>query len=139
VNPQVRKMSEIGSGTILTLRSGALRLELSPSIGGAISAFEWIESNSSRPILRKSHSGLEKVLNAASFPLVSCVNRIRGAPEDQWAELGMRVLEPGAEMSLAMRLDVIPKKRPFRLKLRNCPYIARSSCKGPHSETWVSG
>ena len=52
----------------------------------------------------------------------------------------MRVLEPGEEMSLDMRLDVVAEiALPFRLKLRNCPYIARASCKGPHPETWVSG
>ena len=57
---------------------GRLRLVLSPSIGGAISAFEWIDGGAARPILRKCHSGLEKVLDAASFPLVPYVNRIRG-------------------------------------------------------------
>src|SRR5438046_5595205 len=61
----------------VTMIGGRLRLELSPCIGGAISAFEWIEGGSSRPILRKCHSPLEKVLDAASFPLVPYVNRIR--------------------------------------------------------------
>jgi len=62
---------------ILKLTAGRLRLELSPSIGGAISASEWCDSGASRPILRKSHSRLEKALDAASFPLVPYVNRIR--------------------------------------------------------------
>jgi aldose 1-epimerase len=62
----------------IELTAGALRLELSPSIGGSISAFEWIDSTGARPILRKCHSPLEKVLDAASFPLVPYVNRIRG-------------------------------------------------------------
>ena len=61
----------------LVLHAGRLRLELSPSIGGAISAFEWIDDQTSRPILRKCHRRLEKVLDAASFPLVPYVNRIR--------------------------------------------------------------
>ena len=61
----------------VTMIGGRLRLELSPCIGGAISAFEWIEGGSSRPILRKCHTPLEKVLDAASFPLVPYVNRIR--------------------------------------------------------------
>jgi aldose 1-epimerase len=65
------------SGTILKLTAGRLRLELNPSIGGAISAFEWIDGDASRPILRKCHSPLEKVLDAPSFPLVPYVNRIR--------------------------------------------------------------
>src|SRR5947209_9149819 len=67
----------MGSETILKLTAGRLRLELSPSIGGAISAFEWWDSGASRPILRKSHSPLEKALDAGSFPLVPYVNRIR--------------------------------------------------------------
>jgi aldose 1-epimerase len=68
----------MSSETILTLASGRLRLELSPSIGGAISAFEWTASQAPRSILRKCHSPLEKVLDAACFPLVPYVNRIRG-------------------------------------------------------------
>lgn len=69
------KPSEIGS---LTLASGSLRLSLSSSIGGAISAFEWTGDGGPRPILRKCHTPLEKVLDAACFPLVPYVNRIRG-------------------------------------------------------------
>jgi len=67
----------MSSGTILKLAAGPLRLELSPSVGGAISAFEWTDGDASRPILRKCHSPLKKVLDAASFPLVPYVNRIR--------------------------------------------------------------
>lgn len=68
----------MGSETILSLIAGRLRLELSPSIGGAISAFEWIEADVARPLLRKCHTPLEKVLDASCFPLVPYVNRIRG-------------------------------------------------------------
>jgi aldose 1-epimerase len=60
------------------LSAGMLRLDLRPSIGGAISEFEWIDGTAARPILRKCHSRVEKVLDAASFPLVPYVNRIRG-------------------------------------------------------------
>lgn len=67
----------MSSEPILTLTTGRLRLELSPSIGGAISAFEWIDGDTPQPILRKCHSPLEKVLDAACFPLVPYVNRIR--------------------------------------------------------------
>lgn len=67
----------MGSETILTLACGRLRLELSPSIGGSISAFEWIDGSTRCPILRQSHSGLENSLQASSFPLVPYVNRIR--------------------------------------------------------------
>ena len=62
---------------IIELRAGTLRLELSPSVGGAISAFEWLDGERSRPIMRKSNGPLQKVLDAASFPLVPYVNRIR--------------------------------------------------------------
>lgn len=60
------------------LVAGRLRLELSPSIGGSISSFEWIAEGRARPILRKSNSPRQNVLDAASFPLVPYVNRIRG-------------------------------------------------------------
>jgi len=66
------------SNAALTLEAGRLRLTLSPSIGGAISAFEWLGADGARPILRKCHSPLEKVLDACCFPLVPYVNRIRG-------------------------------------------------------------
>ena len=62
----------------LTLRCGCLELELSPSIGGAISNFVWALGDRRSPILRGSHSPLENVLDSASFPLVPFVNRIRG-------------------------------------------------------------
>src|SRR6476646_10033351 len=68
----------MASETTVQLRAGNLRLELSPSIGGAISAFEWTDRGSATPILRKCNSPLEKVLDAACFPLVPYVNRIRG-------------------------------------------------------------
>ena len=62
----------------VTLESGRLQLKLSPSIGGAISGFEWRSNGHAQPVLRKCHSPLEKVLDAACFPLVPYVNRIRG-------------------------------------------------------------
>jgi len=68
----------MGAEATVELRAGKLRLELSPSIGGAISAFEWIDGGAAVPILRKCHGRLEKVLDAASFALVPYVNRIRG-------------------------------------------------------------
>jgi len=61
----------------LILTAGNLRLELSPSVGGAISNFEMIGPDFSTPILRKCNNRLENVLEAASFPLVPYVNRIR--------------------------------------------------------------
>ena len=41
---------------------------------------------------------------------VSHANAALNAPEEEWAELGMRVLEPGETMSLAMRIDVRPRQ-----------------------------
>ena len=63
---------------VVSLSAGPLRLELNPSIGGAISAFEWSDGNLAHELLRKCNSPLEKVLDAACFPLVPYVNRIRG-------------------------------------------------------------
>lgn len=40
---------------------------------------------------------------------VSHANAALNAPEERWPELGMHVLEPGAEMTLSMRLEVTPK------------------------------
>lgn len=62
----------------LNLSSGNLQLQLSPSIGGAISNFMWIGEAGPTPILRQCHTPLENVLDAACFPLVPFVNRIRG-------------------------------------------------------------
>ena len=67
----------MASQSAVILTSGKLRLELSPSIGGAIQNFEWMDAGESRPILRKCNNRLENVLDAASFPLVPYVNRIR--------------------------------------------------------------
>jgi aldose 1-epimerase len=40
---------------------------------------------------------------------VTHANAALNAPEADWPELGMRVLEPGGELSLDMRLEVILK------------------------------
>jgi aldose 1-epimerase len=39
---------------------------------------------------------------------VTHANAALNAPEEEWPELGMRVLEPGEEMSLTMRIDIRP-------------------------------
>ena len=74
--------------SIVQLAAGNLRLQLSPSIGGAFFGFEWTGPGGARPILRECHSPLEKVLDAACFPLVPYVNRIRGG---QFAFRGRQV------------------------------------------------
>ncbi|HET7709358.1 MAG TPA: aldose 1-epimerase [Sphingomicrobium sp.] len=43
---------------------------------------------------------------------VSHANTALNAPEEEWAELGIRVLGPGEDMALAMRLDLVPKAQP---------------------------
>jgi len=63
---------------LVTLNAGRLRLQLSPSIGGSISALEWLADDCAWPILRNCNSPLQNVLDAACFPLVPYVNRIRG-------------------------------------------------------------
>jgi aldose 1-epimerase len=40
---------------------------------------------------------------------VTHANAALNAPEEDWAELGMRVLEPGEQMKLDMRIEVLPK------------------------------
>ncbi len=62
----------------LILSTANLELTLSPSIGGSISALEWIAGDRRVPVLRKCNSNIENVLEAGSFPLVPYVNRIRG-------------------------------------------------------------
>ena len=42
---------------------------------------------------------------------VTHANAALNAPEPEWLELGLRVLDPGEEMRLDMRLDVRPKSR----------------------------
>jgi aldose 1-epimerase len=39
---------------------------------------------------------------------VTHANAALNEPEDEWPELGLRVLEPGETMSLTMRVDVFP-------------------------------
>ncbi|HEY0164743.1 MAG TPA: aldose 1-epimerase [Sphingomicrobium sp.] len=70
------------SKSLIKLSAGALELAINPSTGGSISWLDWIDGERRVPILRKCNSGYEKVLEAASFPLVPYVNRIRGGRFD---------------------------------------------------------
>ena len=94
----------------IELTAGCLRLTLSPSVGGAISAFEWVGEGIARPILRQCHSPLEKVLDACCFPLVPYVNRVRGGCFIPWArgparpQHGRRS-KPAARAGLAEPVD----------------------------------
>ncbi|MEO8176362.1 MAG: aldose 1-epimerase [Sphingomicrobium sp.] len=62
----------------VTLSAGNLEMRLSPSIGGSISELSVIDSDRRWPVLRNCNSCHQTVLDAASFPLVPYVNRIRG-------------------------------------------------------------
>ena len=68
----------MGQSDSVILSAGNLRLKLSPSVGGSISSFEWIDGAAVSRVLRKCNNRSENVLDAASFPLVPYVNRIRG-------------------------------------------------------------
>lgn len=64
----------------IDLHSGNLILSLSPSVGGSIARFDCIAPGAGRiPLMRGCHSGSTNVLEAACFPLVPFVNRIRGS------------------------------------------------------------
>ena len=62
----------------LTLAQGSLELVLAPAVGGAIARFDCIADGRRVPVLRPSPDPLGSVLEAASFPMVPFVNRIRG-------------------------------------------------------------
>jgi aldose 1-epimerase len=66
------------ASTSLTLTAASLVLELSPARGGAIANFHHHGEQGRTPIMRESRASLANVLEAASFPLVPFVNRVRG-------------------------------------------------------------
>ncbi len=66
----------------VTLAAGPLELEFAPAVGGAIARFDHVEGGRRTPVLRPSPAPLGSVLDAASFPLVPFVNRIRGGTFD---------------------------------------------------------
>ena len=62
------------------LQNYNLELALNPSIGGSISSFKWLGAGRDAfPLMRGCNSGCTNVLEAACFPLVPFVNRIRGS------------------------------------------------------------
>ena len=63
---------------LLVLNAGNLELVLSPSLGGAIREFNWVNEGRRVSLLRQSRKDADSVLDMASFPLVPYVNRIRG-------------------------------------------------------------
>ena len=67
---------------------------------------------------------------------VTHANAALNAPEEQWPELGMRVLDPGEEMSLTMRLEFSRARRAQVEASQTRLYSPRFL---PLPETWVSG
>ena len=64
----------------IILHNEKLQLGISPSVGGSITRFDWLDSSGGpAPLMRGCHSGSINVLEAACFPLVPFVNRIRGS------------------------------------------------------------
>lgn len=62
------------------LHSGNLELHLNPLVGGSIARFDWLGGEGQRhPLMRGCHTSCTNVLEAACFPLVPFVNRIRGS------------------------------------------------------------
>lgn len=145
----------MASGSIVTLTAGNLRLRLNPSVGGSISAFEWIEGDSARPILRECHSPPKNVLDASSFPLVPFVNRLRngcftfrgrevrlqpnmaGDPSPLHGQgwLSSWEIEEADEQSALLRFDHAPGEWPWsyearqKLALDETGYSLRLSCR----------
>ena len=63
---------------LLILATGDLELALAPGVGGCVASFERRTADRSVRLLRGERRVPERVLDAASFPLVPYVNRIRG-------------------------------------------------------------
>ena len=61
-----------------TLRAGALELDVLPAVGGSIARFDVLGPEGRQPLLRGTKADYTDVLDAACFPLLPFVNRIRG-------------------------------------------------------------
>ena len=61
----------------ISLSAGPLRMTLSPTVGGSISAFTFEITGREWPIFRGTAPDEASVLNMGSFPLVPFVNRVR--------------------------------------------------------------
>ena len=62
----------------ITLRAGALELQVTPAVGGSIARFDWLGPGGRQPLLRGSDNNFSDVIDAGCFPLVPFANRIRG-------------------------------------------------------------
>jgi aldose 1-epimerase len=66
------------TGELISLASGALRLEIAPQIGGSIARFDFVSGDGRTSIFRGADGVPSSSLDAGSFPLVPYCNRIRG-------------------------------------------------------------
>lgn len=62
----------------LTLRAGALEVQLLPAVGGSIVRFDRAMGARRQSLLRGTDAAITDVLDAACFPLVPFANRVRG-------------------------------------------------------------
>ena len=62
----------------ITLRAGALELQVTPAVGGSIARFDWLGPDGRQPLFRGANENFSDVLDAGCFPLVPFANRIRG-------------------------------------------------------------
>jgi aldose 1-epimerase len=68
-----------GLDSLPRLSCGPLSLTLMPDLGGSIARFDYIAPGGEKiPVLRGVDAMPERVVDAASFPLVPYVNRVRG-------------------------------------------------------------
>lgn len=62
----------------ITLRDGALELQVRPTVGGSVARFDWLGPDGRQPLFRGADENFSDVLDAGCFPLVPFANRIRG-------------------------------------------------------------
>lgn len=63
---------------LLILTAGPLEAALAPAVGGCIARLDYRDGDRRLPVLRGADAVPERILDAASFPLVPFCNRIRG-------------------------------------------------------------
>jgi aldose 1-epimerase len=81
---------------IVKLAAGPLELWLAPGKGGSIARFDRVEGDARTALLRGSDGVPADILDAANFPIVPFVNRIRGGRfEFRDREIGLAPNMPG--------------------------------------------
>jgi aldose 1-epimerase len=81
---------------LVRLAEGPLELRISPEMGGSVAGFDWIGAPERSEILRSMKTGACSITDAASFPLVPFVNRVRGGKfEFRGREIRLQPNMPG--------------------------------------------